>query len=169
MDRRACGQWPFGNGATALGSMPLPSIQGMMTDNRNRYNKVRPAAADAKGKKPMWKFTSACLIAMLSTAAQADVCTLTDSDVASLAASPSQLTAQEFSALPPDKQTPVCETRAFLHQVDAQNGVIDNILGYNRKYLTPAESDRIVSASNGLLNRLLQRRREQTDQGSGPK
>jgi hypothetical protein len=117
----------------------------------------------------MWKFTAACFIAMLSTAAQAQVCTLTDGDVASLASSPSQLTAQEFSALPPEKQTPVCETRAFLHQVDAQNGVIDRILGYNAKYLTPAESARIVSAANDLLNRLLQRNREQSDQASDPK
>jgi hypothetical protein len=106
---------------------------------------------------------------MLSTAAHAQVCTLTDGDVASLASSPSQLTAQEFSALPPEKQTPVCETRAFLHQVDAQNGVIDQILRYSRNYLTPAESARVVTASNGLLNRLLQRRREQSDQASGPK
>ncbi len=88
-----------------------------------------------------------------STAAEA--CTPSTSDFDALAASPSHLTPGEFSALSPERQELVCSTRAFIKQIDAQKGVMNKIETYSMKYLSPAENDRIVQATNEHLFRLL--------------
>ena len=43
--------------------------------------------------------------------------------------------------------------------VDAQKGVITEIKNYSTKYLTPAENQRIVEASNDLIAKLLEARK----------
>ena len=95
----------------------------------------------------------AALSVLISTAAQA--CTPTESDFQALAASPSQLTPSGFSALTPVYQNSVCNTRAFIKQVDDQKGVITDIKGYSSKYLTPAEKQRVEKATEDLTVKTL--------------
>ena len=92
------------------------------------------------------------LAAMLSTAAQA--CTPSDDDFKSLAASPSRITPSEFSTLPPERQEMVCSTRSFIKQIDSQKGVMTKMEKYSPKYLSPAENDRMIDASNKFLDRI---------------
>lgn len=73
--------------------------------------------------------------AVISTASHA--CVLSDSDINSLAASPSHLTQSEFDALTSARQNAVCSTRAFIAHVDAQKGIIKDIEPYSSKWLTP--------------------------------
>ena len=95
----------------------------------------------------------AALALTFSTACQA--CNLSDNDFKALAASPSLLTPSKFSALAPKQQEMVCSTRAFIKKIDAQKGVMDKDEEYYIKYLSPAENDRIVRATNEHLYRLL--------------
>jgi hypothetical protein len=99
----------------------------------------------------------AVLAILTSEAAQA--CTLSDDDFKALAASPSHLTPSEFSSLTAARQNSVCDTRVFIKHVDAQKGIINELGPYSTKYLTPAEYDRIVAASNAYLGRLIKARR----------
>jgi hypothetical protein len=89
---------------------------------------------------------------VFSTAGQA--CTLSDNDVKALVASPSHLTQSEFSTLPPERQELVCSTRAFIKQIDAQKGVMKKMEKYSTKYLSSAENDRMIDASNALLAKI---------------
>jgi hypothetical protein len=89
---------------------------------------------------------------IFSTAGQA--CNLTNDDFEALAGSPSHLTSGEFSALSPEGQELVCSTRAIIKKIDAQKGVMNKsemAMKYNRKYLMPAEVDRLVVATNKYL------------------
>jgi hypothetical protein len=110
--------------------------------------------AEGKRLAAEWKPASA------SSATDADrnaaqTCAPQASDYQALALSPSQLTPAAFAALTPAQQKTVCSTRAFTKQVEAQKGVIDKMGVYSTKYLSPAENDRIVDASNDYLARLL--------------
>lgn len=98
----------------------------------------------------------AVVTVLISTAAQA--CTPSDDDFKALATSPSRLTASDFSTLTPAQQESVCITRAYIKQVDAKKGVINKIGAYSTKYLSPAENDRIVAATNAHLERLIRAR-----------
>jgi hypothetical protein len=80
---------------------------------------------------------------------------LSDSDIKALAESPSHLTAAQFSALTPKQQGFVCDSRAFVKRVDDQKGVINAIGNYGTRYLSPAENDRIVDATNQYLWRIM--------------
>ncbi len=94
----------------------------------------------------------AALAMMFSTAGHA--CDLSDSDFKALSASPSHLTRSEFSALETKQQEMVCDTRIFIKQIDAQNGVMTKMEKYSTKYLSPAENDRMVDASNAYLEKI---------------
>lgn len=107
--------------------------------------------AEGKRLASAWKPTSSA--GAPTTTAQ--TCTPTESDFTSLAASPSKLTSGGFSALTPAQQKSVCSTRAFIKEVDAQGGVFNTMGSYSTKYLSSAENDRIVDASNDYLARLL--------------
>jgi hypothetical protein len=91
----------------------------------------------------------AAMAMIVSTAAQA--CTLSDGDFKSLAASPSHLTPDDFSTLAPEQQAMVCSTRVFIKKIDAQRGVMTQMEKYSTKYLSPAENDRMVDASDKFL------------------
>lgn len=95
----------------------------------------------------------AASVVVFSTACQA--CNLSDNDFKALAASPSHLTPSQFSALAPKQQEMVCTTRAFIQKIDAQKGVMNKDEEYYIKYLSPAENERIVKATNEHLYRLL--------------
>jgi hypothetical protein len=99
-------------------------------------------------------------LALTLTATQAQECVLSDTDVTSLAASPSHLTSDMFLALKPAGQKAVCTTRAAVKQLDAQNGVmIDSTIkitmSYSAKYLSPSENDRIVGAGNDWFEKTM--------------
>jgi hypothetical protein len=95
----------------------------------------------------------AVIVALVSTAAQA--CAPSENDYKALAESPSHLTPAMFSALTPDQQNRVCETRAFMAKVDANNGVMTEMDDYSIKYLSPAENQRMIAASNIFTRALL--------------
>ena len=95
----------------------------------------------------------AATVAMIATAAHA--CTPTAADYQALATSPSQLTAEKFSALTPASKKSVCDSRAFIQLVDSQGGRIDSIGSYSTKYLAPTENDRVVDATNDYLYRIM--------------
>jgi hypothetical protein len=95
----------------------------------------------------------------IATSAPSQACTLSDDDFKALAASPSHLMPSEFPALSSAQQNSVCQTRVFIKQVDAQKGIINELGPYSTKYLTAAEYDRIVAASNAYLERLIKARR----------
>jgi hypothetical protein len=87
-------------------------------------------------------------------------CTLSDSDVQALALSPSHVTAAGFLTLAPEAQKWVCNTRAAIRQLDLQNGVVTDAtlkitMAYSTKYMSPAENDRMVDASNVWFAKLL--------------
>jgi hypothetical protein len=105
--------------------------------------------AEGKRLASAWKPTSSAVAPTPQT------CTPTESDFASLAASPSKLTSSGFSALTPAQQKSVCSTRAFIKEVDAQGGVFNTMGSYSTKYLSSAENDRIVEASNDYLERIM--------------
>ncbi len=48
----------------------------------------------------------------------------------------------------------VCDTRIFIKQIDAQNGIMTKMEKYSTKYLSPAENDRMVDASNAYLAKI---------------
>jgi hypothetical protein len=114
--------------------------------------KMSPAQI-AEGQRLAGEWKPAKSAAKLAAAAD-QACTPSDSDFSALAASPSRLTPSAYSALAPAQQKSVCDTRAFLRQVDAQKGVVTKIGSYSTKYLSPAENDRIVDATNDYLARL---------------
>jgi hypothetical protein len=96
----------------------------------------------------------AALVAMISTAATAQVCSLSKSDITALAASKSKLTERKFLALAPDGQQWVCKTRADIKELDAHNGVYDdpkNQTSYRPIYLSPAENDRMDLANTDAI------------------
>jgi hypothetical protein len=97
----------------------------------------------------------AALVTLIATSAQAQSCDLSANDIASLAASPSHLAAQGFQALPPEKQKMVCDTRAYVRLLEAQNGVINYLPDYSLKYLSPAENKEAAKAEGDYLRRLL--------------
>src|SRR5258708_27518388 len=101
---------------------------------------------------PMNFLVVSALVAMISTTAQA--CNPSDSDFKALAASPSRLTPGEFSGLPPERQELVCSTRVFIRQIDAQKGIMNEMEKYSPKYLSPAENDRMIDASNAFLTKI---------------
>jgi Sel1 repeat len=105
--------------------------------------------AEGKRRAGQWKPT-----ATLGSHA-IEGCTPSDADFAALAASPSRLTPSAYAALAPAQQKSVCDTRAFLREVDAQKGVIDDMGRYSTKYLSPAENDRVVDAVNHHLARIM--------------
>ena len=45
----------------------------------------------------------------------------------------------------------VCSTRVFIKKIDAQRGVMTQMEKYSTKYLSPAENDRMVDASDKFL------------------
>src|SRR5579859_735045 len=94
----------------------------------------------------------AALAGMVSTTAQA--CTLSEGDFKALALSPSRIAPSEFPHLQANQQKSICDTRAFIAHIDAQNGVIKKIEPYSTKYLSPAENNRVVAASNAFLEDL---------------
>jgi hypothetical protein len=94
----------------------------------------------------------AFVAAFVSSSAAA--CVLSDIDYQSLAASPSHLTPELFVALPSNRQDMVCETRAFIAEIDANGGVMTKMEKYSTKYLSPAEKDRMDNASDNLMNAL---------------
>lgn len=108
--------------------------------------------AEGKRLASAWKPTTS---AAAPTSMTAQTCTPTDSDFKSLAASPSKLTASGFSALTPAQKKSVCSTRAFIKELDAQGGVFNTMGSYSTKYLSSAENDRIVDASNDYLDRIM--------------
>ncbi|HXT01592.1 MAG TPA: hypothetical protein VN915_13025 [Elusimicrobiota bacterium] len=89
-----------------------------------------------------------------ATAARA-ACTPTAEDYQSLAESPSHLTQDKWANLSAAQQKSVCDSRAFIKLVDDQGGQIDKIGSYSIKYLSPAENDRIVDATNQYLYRIM--------------
>lgn len=93
------------------------------------------------------------LLTVGSPAAQA--CNRSRVDFEALAASPSQLTPDAFAALTPEQRKSVCLTRAYIHQVVAEKGVIMKVMGYNRKYLSPSENEQIVAAGDALVERMM--------------
>jgi hypothetical protein len=95
----------------------------------------------------------AVVIAMVSTAAEA--CAPSKDDYKALAESPSHLTPAMFSALTPDQQNRVCETRVFMAKIDANHGVMTHMDDYSIKYLSPAENQRMITATNNFTNALL--------------
>ncbi len=100
----------------------------------------------------------AALAVMLSTAAQA--CMPSADDFKSLAASPSHLTPDGFSALTPAEQEWVCNSRTAIKRLDMQKGLmIDSTIKitntYRAKYLTSAERKRIVDAGNNWFNKTM--------------
>jgi hypothetical protein len=128
---------------------------GQFVDGRLKIlaEKMTPQEiAEGKRLASEWK-PAASTAKLISPAAQA--CTPSGSDFKALAASPSRLTPSAYSTLTPAQQKSVCDTRAFLKEVDAQKGAINKIGSYSTKYLSPAENDRIVDASNDYLARLL--------------
>jgi hypothetical protein len=96
----------------------------------------------------------AAFIALIATSADAQVCDLSATDVASLAASPSHLTAQGFQALSPEKQKMVCETRAYIREIETHNGAINDLSDHSLKYESPTENKEDAKASNDYLTRL---------------
>ena len=86
-------------------------------------------------------------------------CTLSDSDIQALALSPSHLTAAGYLALAPTTQKSVCNTRAAITQLDLQKGIVTDAtlkitMAYSAKYMSPAENDRMVDASNDYLAKI---------------
>ena len=92
---------------------------------------------------------------LTAAAAAASACAPTAAAFKSLADSPSHLTKDGFSSLSAAQQKSVCESRAFIKLVDDRGGQIDKIGNYSTKYLSPAESDRIVDATNQYLFRIM--------------
>jgi hypothetical protein len=87
-------------------------------------------------------------------------CVLSNSDVQALALSPSHFTAEQFASASADEQKRVCRTRAAVKQFDADGGVLKPetvkvTMAYSTKYLSPAENDKIVDASNVWLETTL--------------
>jgi hypothetical protein len=95
----------------------------------------------------------AASVIMFSTASQA--CNLSDNDFKALAASPSHLTRSDFDALTPARLKAVCDTRTFIAYVDAQKGVIEDIMPYSTKWLTSEENARIVAASDAYVEKMI--------------
>jgi hypothetical protein len=94
--------------------------------------------------------------ALLSTAASAaPPCALSDADRQALAASPAKLDAAAAAALPAAKQALICDTRAFLRQIDAQNGRVEKVGSYSPRYLSPDENARVTAAVDEFINRAL--------------
>jgi hypothetical protein len=114
--------------------------------------------AEGKRLASEWKPTSTgsdVAAGATGTDQAGQIYTPTPSDFQALALAPSKLTKEAFAALTPAQQKMVCSTRAFVKQIDAQKGVMDKMKLYSTKYLSPAENDLVVAASDDYLARIM--------------
>lgn len=135
--------------AAVAGDRPIVGRLKMLTEKLTSQQ-----IAAGKQLVSDWNRTHAPSTVKLSST-EAQTCTPSAGDFKVLVASPSHLTPDAFSSLTPAQKKMVCDTRDFIKLVDAQKGVMNEMGHYSTKYLSPAENDRMVGASNDYFSRIM--------------
>jgi hypothetical protein len=88
----------------------------------------------------------------IASAAKAEFpCQLSAKDYASLAVSNSKLTPAAVQALDSDGKTNLCETRQYLHEIDANHGKTAIVKDYWPIYLSPEEKKTVGHAVDAAI------------------